>query len=161
MASLEDPILSLAAKRRVSGKWEKAMANIFYFIENYVPTRIFNLELASEQQKGLLQAVQDGKKYFVIRAPRKGGKTILVAIVAVWLTLRDQTFRFFIVSGSEAQAKWLYDYCRDILQPSANDFGDFRDRREFFRQFLKREPKNSITEYKAGGWMMYTAATSK
>lgn len=137
------------------------MASIFYFIENYVPKRIFDLELASQQQKACLQAVQDGHKSYVIRAPRKGGKTILVAIIAVWLTLRDQTFRFFIVSGSEAQAKWLYDYCRDILQPSSVDFGDFKERRAFFRRFLKREPKNQITEYKAGGWIMYTAATSK
>ena len=158
MADLEDPILSYSAKTRVTGKWEKAMANIFYFIDHYVPTRIFSLKLASAQQIEMLQAVQDGHQYFIIRAPRKGGKTILVAIVAVWLTLRDQTFRFFIVSGSEAQAKWLYDYCRTILSPTGPQF---RERRAFFRQFLKREPKNQITEYKAGGWIMYTAATSK
>lgn len=160
---MEDPILSLAAHRRVSGKWEKAMTDIFYFIDNYVPTRIFDLKVASSQQKACLKAVQGGHQYYVIRAPRKGGKTILVAIIAVWLTLKDQTFRFFIVSGSEAQAKWLYDYCKAILQPSALDFGavEAKRRRAFFRNFLKREPKNSITEYKSGGWIMYTAATSK
>jgi len=153
-----DPVLSLALEKRAAGKWEKALADIFYFIEHYVPKRIFNLKLCSQAQLDLLQAVMDGYRYFVIRAPRKGGKTILVAIVAVWLVLRDQTFRFFIVSGSEAQAKWLYDYCTDILQPSGPEFAD---RRAFFMQFLKREPKNSITEFKAGGWIMYTAATSK
>lgn len=158
MANLADPILSLAAEKRDTGKWDKAMASIFYFIDHYVPARIFSLKLASAQQIEMLQAVQDGHQYFIIRAPRKGGKTILVAIVAVWLTLRDQTFRFFIVSGSEAQAKWLYDYCRTILQPTGPQFAE---RRAFFRQFLKREPKNQITEYKAGGWIMYTAATSK
>ena len=136
------------------------MDNIFYFIEHYVPKRIFNLKLSSQQQIEMLQAVQDGHQYFIIRAPRKGGKTILVAIVAVWLTLRDQTFRFFIVSGSESQAKWLYDYCTDILQPSGPE-PELKERRAFFRKFLKREPKATITEYKAGGWIMYTAATSK
>jgi len=134
------------------------MQNIFYFVEHYVPKRLFNLKLASAQQKELLQAVQDGHNSFIIRAPRKGGKTILVAIVVVWMTLRDQTYRFFIVSGSEAQAKWLYDYCKSILWPSGPAFAE---RREFFKTFLKREPRATITEYKAGGWIMYTAATSK
>jgi len=134
------------------------MNDIFYFIEHYVPKRLFSLELASEQQLAMLQAVQDGHQYFIIRAPRKGGKTILVAIVVVWVTLRDQTYRFFIVSGSESQAKWLYDYCSAILWPGGPQFAE---RREFFNTFLKREPRATITEYKKGGWIMYTAATSK
>lgn len=134
------------------------MRDIFYFVEHYVPKRLFNLKLASPQQIRLLQAVQDGHQYFIIRAPRKGGKTILVAIVATWLTLRDQTYRFFIVSGSEAQAKWLYDYCKKILQPSGPEF---KERRDFIMNFLKRAPMTTITEYKAGGFIMYTAATSR
>jgi len=134
------------------------MRDILYFVELYVPKRLFDLKLASEQQRQLLLAVQNGKRYFIIRAPRKGGKTILVAIVAVWLTLRDQTYRFFIVSGSESQAKWLYDYCKAILWPNGPEFAE---RREFFKTFLKREPRATITEYKAGGWIMYTAATSR
>jgi len=157
-SELEDPILSLVQKKRGTGKWERAMREIFYFVEHYVPKRLFDLKLASLQQIKFLQAVQDGHKYFAIRAPRKGGKTILVAIVAVWLTLRDQTYRFFIVSGSEAQAKWLYDYCKSILSPSGHEF---RERREFFANFLVRPPMTTITEYKAGGWIMYTAATSR
>lgn len=159
MASeLEDPILSLVQRKRGTGKWEKAMKDIFYFVEHYVPKRLFDLERASPQQIEMLQAVQDGHQYFIIRAPRKGGKTILVAIVATWLTLRDQTFRFFIVSGSEAQAKWLYDYCKQILQPSGPQFKEHRD---LIMKFLRRPPMTTITEYKAGGFIMYTAATSR
>ena len=81
-SQLKDPILSLAQQKRDSGKWEKAMRDIFYFVEHYVPKRLFDIKLASAQQLELLQAVQDGRKYFLIRAPRKGGKTILVAIIA-------------------------------------------------------------------------------
>lgn len=157
-SQLKDPILSLAQQKRDSGKWEKAMRDILYFVEHYVPKRLFDIKLASLQQLELLQAVQDGRKYFLIRAPRKGGKTILVAIIATWLTLKDQTYRFFIVSGSESQAKWLYDYCKAILWPTGPEF---TERREFFKTFLKREPRATITEYKAGGWIMYTAATSR
>lgn len=138
--------------------WQQAMADIFFFVEHYVPHAIFDLTMAAPQQKAVLQAVQDGVRYFIIKAPRKGGKTILVAIIAVWLTLRDQTYRFFILSGSQKQAWWLYDYCKQILAPGG---GENAERREWFAQFLDGPPKKSELRYKRGGWIMYTAASEK
>ena len=138
--------------------WERALQDIFYFIAHYVPKRLFNLETAAPQQIALFQAVMDGKRYFVIMAPRKGGKTICVAIIAVWLTLRDQTYRVFILSGGKDQAEWLYDYCKAIIWPSG---GVNRERREFFKQFLVQEPTKSRIVYKLGGWIRYSAASEK
>jgi len=134
------------------------MRDILFFIEEYIPVSIFSLVLASEEQKRFLLDVQNDSQYFAIRAPRKGGKTILVAVAACWLTLRDQTFRFFIVSGSQSQAQWLYEYCKKILWPGGPEGAATR---EFFSQFLDGEPKATITKYKKGGWILYTAASSK
>lgn len=145
-------------RQLVSTVWEKALVDILYFVEHYVPKDLFDLKRAAPQQLALLRAVQDGKRNIAIRAPRKGGKTICVAIIAVWLTLRDQTYRVFILSGSEYQAKWLYDYCKKILAPIGPEN---RERRKFFIEFLKREPMLGQTEYRKGGWIMYAAASSK
>lgn len=151
-------VLDLVRERRAQAKWEKATADIFYFIEHYVPKHLFDLKKAAPQQIAMLKSVMTGKRYFVIRAPRKGGKTICVAIIAVWLVLRNQTFRVFILSGSEEQAEWLYDYCSQILQPDNYIVA------EFFAQFIK-EGANGIgktkTRFKLGGFIMYTAASSK
>jgi len=134
------------------------MEDIFYFIEHYVPKQKFDLALAPAKQIALFQAVMDGVRYFVIRAPRKGGKTICVAIIVVWLTLRDQTYRFFIISGGKDQAEWLYDYCKSILWPGGDENQAIR---EFFRAFLLAEPSKSRIMYKEGGWIRYSAASEK
>jgi len=151
-------LLDYAKAQMNEGVWEKSLDNIFTFIEHYIPKHLFNLELAAPQQKALLQGVQDGKRYFIICAPRKSGKTILVAIIACWLVLRNQKFRFFIVSGSQNQAEWLYKYCSEILWPSAPERREFR---EFFSQFLKGEPKKSVIDLLEGGWIRYSAASKK
>lgn len=159
MANQSEDYLTDYTNSRMRGEmWTRALRDIFYFIATYVPRDLFDLDLAALQQIALLKAVMDGKRYFIIRAPRKGGKTICVAIIAVWLTLRNQKYRVFIVSGSEQQAEWLYKYCRKILWPSGPQNAW---KREFFAQFLEREPMVSITEYKEGGWIMYSAASSK
>jgi len=134
------------------------MQSIFYFIEHYVPTKLFDLNQAAPQQIELFQAVMDGVRYFVIRAPRKGGKTICVAIIVVWLTLKNQTYRIFIVSGGKDQAEWLYDYCRQILWPSG---AEGKAIREFFSRFLLSEPRRNRIVYKEGGWIRYAAASEK
>jgi len=139
-------------------QWQNSLKDILAFIHHYVPRRLFDLDKASPQQLQLFKAVQDGKRYFVIRAPRKGGKTICVSIIAVWLTLRDQRYRVFILSGSQIQAEWLYDYCRKILWPSGPEG---KAKRDFFSQFLSGEPMKTRTLYKAGGWIRYSAASSK
>lgn len=139
-------------------QWQDSLKDILLFIRYYVPITLFDLDRASPQQIKLLKAVQDGKRYFIIRAPRKGGKTICVAIIAVWLTLRDQSYRVFILSGSQNQAEWLYDYCKKILWPPGPDG---RATRDFFSQFLHGEPMKTRTLYKAGGWIRYSAASSK
>jgi len=151
-------VLTYAKKRGTEDMWQRAMIDIFYFIEHYVPKRIFDLEQAAPQQLALFQAVMDGVRYFVIRAPRKGGKTICVAIIVVWLTLKDQTYRFFIVSGGKDQAEWLYDYCKTVLWPGGEES---RSVREFFAQFLRTEPSKSRIVYKKGGWIRYSAASEK
>ena len=153
-----EQVLRKAANNKKRVMWEKARINIFYFIRNYVPKNLFDLEQAAPQQIELFQAVMDGKPYYVIRAPRKGGKTICVAIIAVWLTLRDQTYRVFIVSGGKDQAEWLYDYCKQILWP-AGDEG--RSTRELFAGFLTQEPSKTRLTYKKGGWIRYAAASEK
>lgn len=162
-----NPLLQELDQLRKQGKtlisnlqWDKALLNIFIFIEHYVPKDLFDLKLASPQQLQLFEAVQKGDypSYFIIRAPRKGGKTICVAIIAVWLTLRDQQYRVFILSGSQIQAEWLYDYCKKILWPHGPDGASTR---EFFSQFLLSEPMKTRLIYKAGGWIRYSAASSK
>jgi len=140
------------------GIWEKALDDILVFIEFYIPKELFDLDLAAEQQLEMLKAVNRGEQYFVICAPRKSGKTVLVAIIACWLCLRDPSFRFFIVSGSQSQAAWLYKYCTDILAPS---LPERRKIKEFFSQFIKGEPRKSITEFIEGGWIRYSAASKK
>lgn len=150
--------LQYAKTQMQEGIWEKALLNIFVFVEYYVPKHLFDLDKAAPQQLALLKAVQDGKRYFVICAPRKSGKTILVAIVAVWLVLRDQKFRVFIVSGSQDQAEWLYTYCSAILWPST---AEGAEKRAWFEQFLKEEPRKSRIRMKEGGWLRYAPASKK
>ncbi|TES93289.1 MAG: hypothetical protein E3J88_00350, partial [Anaerolineales bacterium] len=158
MATLEQQIMRKAASNKTKGMFQKARNDIFYFIENYVPKNLFDLEQAAEAQIALFQAVQDGCRYFVIRAPRKGGKTICVAIIVVWLTLKDQTYRIFIISGGKDQAEWLYDYCKQILWPSGDEG---RAARELFSQLLTGEPSKTRLVYKKGGWIRYAAASEK
>lgn len=158
LAAPPDKILNYYSQSLDNSKWDRALSDIFYFVENYVPKTIFDLAMASKQQKAFLKAIQDGRQYFALRAPRKGGKTILVAIAIIWVTLVDQTYRWFIVSGSENQAHWLYDYCKQILWPSGPGGAE---KRKFFAQFLVGEPRATITEFKKGGWIMYAAASSK
>jgi len=158
LSTLEEQILQKAASNKTRGMWQKATQDIFYFIRHYVPKNLFDLDQAAPQQIELFQSVMDGRPYYVIRAPRKGGKTICVAIIAVWLTLRDQTYRVFIVSGGKDQAEWLYDYCKKILWP-AGDEG--RAARELFSQFLTGEPSKTRLTYKKGGWIRYAAASEK
>jgi len=155
---LSDAILDYAKSRERESRWQLAMRDIFYFIQNYIPKPLFSLEMAAPQQKAMFQAVQDGKRYFVIRAPRKGGKTICVAIIAVWLVLRNPTYRVFILSGSKEQAEWLYNYCTAILWPGG---AEGENTRAFFSIFLKGEPKISRIELRAGGWIRYSAASEK
>ena len=152
---LSDSVLGYIKEKRAKGKWQKAMEDIFYFIEHYVPKKLFNLKLASPQQLDMLKAVMQGTRYIIIRAPRKGGKTILVAIIAVWVVLRDQTYRVFILSGSQNQAEWLYEYCADILEPDDHALA------EFFSQFIVGEVAKSRTRFKLGGWIMYAPASEK
>ena len=158
LATLDEQILRRAANNKTKGMWQKATQDIFYFIRHYVPKNLFDLDQAAPQQIELFQSVMDGKPYYVIRAPRKGGKTICVAIIAVWLTLRDQTYRVFIVSGGKDQAEWLYDYCKQILWPSGDDGAATR---ELFSQFLTGEPSKTRLTYKKGGWIRYAAASEK
>ena len=160
-----NPLLEELARFRKQGvtlinnlEWTKSLKNIFVFIEHYVPKHLFDLRLASAQQLELFEAVQRGDSYLIIRAPRKGGKTICVAIIAVWLTLVDLRYRVFILSGSQNQAEWLYDYCKQILWPSGPQGAATR---KFFSQFLLSEPMKTRLLYKAGGWIRYSAASSK
>ena len=158
-----DEILQFVDSASADANWERAMRDILFFIRCYVPKHLFNIDLAAPQQIALLVAVQNGidkliGQYFLIRAPRKGGKTILVAIIVVWVTLREQTRRAFIVSGGKEQAEWLYNYCRDIIWPGGPEGAS---KREFFSQFLRREPMNSRTLYNQGGWIRYAAASKK
>lgn len=151
-------VLQYAKAQMQEGIWGRAMENVFVFIEYYVPKELFDLEKAAPQQLDLLKAVQEGKRYFVICAPRKSGKTILVAIIAVWLVLRNQKFRVFIVSGSQDQAEWLYNYCSAILWPPTSE-GE--EKRIWFGQFLREEPRKSRIRFKAGGWIRYAPASKK
>jgi len=135
------------------------MGDIFYFVEHYVPKRLFDLKKAAPEQLRLLQRVMAGCRYFIIRAPRKGGKTILVAIIAVWLVLKKQTFRVFILAGSQDQAGWLYDYCREILAPRGSPAIA-----EFFGQFIVGGQDGigkSRIRFNLGGWIMYAPASEK
>lgn len=135
------------------------MKDIFYFVEHYVPKRLFDLERASNGQKRLLKRVMTGSKYHLIRAPRKGGKTILVAIIAVWLVLRNQTYRVFILAGSQDQAGWLYDYCKQILAPRGDP-----GITDFFAQFIiggAEGISKSRIRFLLGGWIMYAPASEK
>lgn len=157
-------ILNYAKSQQREATWKEAQENIFAFIRYYIPKTSeqgpfkFDLDLAAPQQLALLQAVQDGKRYFVICAPRKTGKTLLVAIIACWLVLRNQRYRFFILSGSQDQAKWLYEYCEGILAPKEAERRWIKD---LFAQFLDGDPLKSIIRFTAGGWIRYAAASKK
>lgn len=152
-----DPTIYAAAST-TSKKWAKACVDILYFIEHYVPKNLFDLDKAAPQQIELLRKVMRKKQYFAIRAPRKGGKTILVAIVACWLVLSDQSRRVFILSGSQNQAEWLYQYCSAIVWPHGPKGAPLR---KFYRQFLVREPIKSRIEFIEGGWIRYAPASKK
>jgi len=148
--SLIDEVLASLSKDEVEDIWEQSMKSIRTFIRHFVPKDYFDLDKANPQQIQILIDVENGQRNFVVRAPRKGGKTILVAIICVWLALKNAKFRIFVLAGSLEQAKWLYRYCRDIFLGTP-----------LLRNCLLQEPTQTLTELKNGSWIFCSPASDK
>ena len=143
-----DAVLSIIGETE-QPDWTKAMSDIFYFIEHFVPKSMFDLEKANPKQLQVLSDLQNGNRNFIIRAPRKGGKTILVAIIAVWLALRRKC-RVCVIAGSLEQAKWLYRYCYEIVTGHAE-----------IQKWLEGEPTQTWTKFKHKSFIICIPASTK
>lgn len=148
--SLFDEVLSYVDETESSKIWDKALNDINFFARHYVPKEYFNIDKAAPQQLQVLQDVNDGYRNFIIRAPRKGGKTILVAIIVVWMCLKYPRYRFFILSGSLEQAKWLYRYCKGIMTSNPT-----------LQAMLANEPTQILTEIINGSFIICAPASFK
>lgn len=147
--SLLDTVLSVVKKGKEESNWDRAMKDIFVFIRNFVPKALFDLGQANPQQIRILKDLQGGTRNFIARAPRKGGKTILVAVIICWLAL-SRKLRICVVAGSLEQAKWLYRYCNTILTGH-----------KLIRRFLKGEPTQTWTNFTTPAFIVCVPASSK
>ena len=148
--SLLDEVLAYTEDHEKEVSWDNAMGDIRIFIREYVPKKYFDMDKANPQQIQILIDVNKGYRNFVIRAPRKGGKTILVAIIVVWICLKFKGFRWFILSGSLEQAKWLYRYCRGMVTSSP-----------VIMDQLLQDPTQILTEFKNGSFIICSPASFK
>jgi hypothetical protein len=108
----------------------------------------------SEQHKACLLAItsQDpADSQIVIKTPRGGGKTLLVAAGFGFLHRADPTWKLLVHSGSFKEAQELYSYYKPLVTNS-----------EIFPQdWLKNEPTQGLTEFRQGGYMKILAASEK
>jgi hypothetical protein len=148
--SFLDDMLKLVDKETLESEWDQSMKDIQKFIRTFVPKSFFDWDKANPEQIQILLEVQNGERNIIIRAPRKGGKTILVAVLVVWLALRKDHYRIFVLAGSLEQAKWLYRYCRDIVTGHPK-----------IRAQLLTEPTQTLTEFKNGSFIICSPASSK
>lgn len=148
--SFLDEVLASVEREEAKDTWVRSKESIKDFVENFVPRDFFDLNKANPQQVKVLVDLEKGTRNFIIRAPRKGGKTILVAIICVWLCLRFERFRVFVLAGSLEQARWLYRYCRDIVTKNP-----------MIRNRLLQEPTQTLTEFRNGSWIVCSPASDK
>ena len=125
-----DPI----AKASTFLLWYKSPSQFFKDIFKFEPY---------EYQKKILESIQSGSKRIIIQAAASTGKTRLLAVIALWLSIvvskiEKDPIRVIIISGSRSQAKYLYDYCREALD------------HEYIQDEIEGEPLQSITKFKNG-----------
>jgi len=94
-------------------------------------------------QSSVLYAVKNGCKRIIIQSAGGTGKTKLLAGIALYLaivvsTVEHEPIKVIIISGSKDQARYLYDYCKDVLDG------------EYCKDLIKGEPLQSITKFKNG-----------
>jgi len=102
---------------------------------------IFN-ELPYGYQIEVLNKIRDGINRILICSASGTGKTKLLACIALWFTvvkstIKNRSYEVIIVSGSQDQAKHLYNYCRyPLLEHS------------ILANLVDGEPLISITRFK-------------
>jgi hypothetical protein len=93
-------------------------------------------------QADILRHLATNPKRMIIVAGGGTGKTKLLACIALWLTIVypkfiGRSYSVIIISGSEAQAKYLYEYSKFALQDN-----------KYLNEEVDGEPLISITRFK-------------
>ena len=106
---------------------------------------VFNME-PFPYQKNILKQLPKGKpddvRRMLFMAAGGTGKTKLLAGIALWLTtvfpkIIGRPYTVIIISGSDEQAKYLYEYCKYAIMDS-----------EILKELVDGDPLQSLTKFK-------------
>lgn len=127
--------------------WKKNLSLFFQDITGLVP-RPFQIEFFQEVQSL-------SSKNIVIVAGRGIGKTLALAVVALWYVLvmsisENRPFKVVILAGSLPQAKICFNYVMDFINKTP-----------FLQKHLAKEPTQSEISFKDGSWIRPLPASEK
>lgn len=102
---------------------------------------IFNLE-PYPYQKNILRALPSEPKRMIMMAAGGTGKTKMLACIALWLTVVypkfiKRPYTVIIISGSDEQARYLYEYCKYAIQDT-----------KILSEEVDGDPLQSLTKFK-------------
>jgi len=129
-------------------KWRR---NLSLFFED-----VTGLKTRPFQRDFFLEVQRMEKRNIAVVAGRGIGKTLSMAIVALWYTfvlpLTDpaEPMKVLILAGSLDQANICYSYIVDIITNS-----------NIFSNYLVREPTKARIEFKGGSWIVPRPASEK
>jgi hypothetical protein len=146
LIQLNQTELELAEKARLLALWAKRPDIFFKAMTGLEP---------SPKQREVLEACTDLKNTrLVISAARGTGKTILLAVIALWsaliLSLKlKEPYKVSILSGSLEQSKVLYTFITEFYQNPV------------IASFILGEAKVTETKFKTGSWIVALPASEK
>lgn len=106
--------------------------------------------LTKKQKRFLRSFVRFKHPYSIIKAARGTGKTFLLSMLVVWLTVCFPGFQVCIVSGSFEQSLILYNYCLEWVYNNAR-----------ISAMLYKEPTRIFTIFLNGSWFKCLTASER
>lgn len=127
------------------------------FVEEVLlPANSYGIEELSDHQKEFLDDMSDlSNNRAIISASRNSGKTITLAILAVWSVsvlpyFTGNPYKVVILAGSLKQSQQLYQYVKGWFENS-----------DFLNEKLADKPKKTHTDLKDGSFVSSLAASEK
>jgi len=108
----------------------------------------------SDKQKKLLGFMQSLKKRVLVCSANKTGKTLLLAVIALWFTtvyaqIIGRPIKVLLVSGSWTQAKKLHSFISDFID------------HPYIKDLISGDPKVTELHLKDGSWIKSFTASEK
>jgi len=118
--------------------------------DKFVEWELHFYTLTYKQKRFLKSFVRFRKPYTIIKSARGTGKTFLLSMLVVWLTVCFHDFQICIVSGSFEQSLILYSYCMEWVHDNPR-----------IHNYLVKEPSRVITIFQNGSWFKCLTASER